>query len=484
MEQMDEERFRRGPHPLGSSAAPSPRPERETAGQQVRSNEDREEILLGAHANPRVAVRGRSLEGRCAVRDELQLLAALEVAGIGAAPAVLETEDGEYTRESAPPLTRRTGRRAAEDGSPPTAERLALSRAREDLDALLDELHQRGWVLGAPAGQGLGVRADGSVVVTDLQGLRREEGLAPRAEDRRWVDTVLQDQQRTLRRRIDTSAPPWAPSAPVDAGSGRKTAMSQELASAGAPAGPPSAGAAVAAAPASAAADDADPAAGGALAQALPAPRRQLRRRRIEPAPRAAPPRTRPLSSALTDALHRPAMRRIAVLSAVTVLLLGGATALGVRWAAQPPAHTPEQQAVQAPAAPEIEDPWQLVADLAGRRHAFVTGVSEVPVAGAGSSALEQDQQTRLAYTGHLVSGGGPVIHEVELLEGPTAQGTARLRAVTSIAEHEIEDPQGQVRTVPATQPAEVLLELSWDGQHWLIDSAQTPPDAGVPGPD
>ena len=162
MEQMDEEHFRRGPHPLGRSAAPSPRPEGETAGQQVLSSEDREEILLGAHANPRVAVRGRSLEGRCAVRDELQLLAALEVAGIGAAPAVLETEDGEYTRESAPPLTRRTGRRAAEDGSPPTAERLALSRAREDLDALLDELHQRGWVLGAPAGQGLGVRADGA----------------------------------------------------------------------------------------------------------------------------------------------------------------------------------------------------------------------------------------------------------------------------------------------------------------------------------
>ena len=339
-------------------------------------------------------------------------------------------------------------------------------------------------MLGAPAGQGLGVRADGSVVVTDLQGLRREVGLAPRAEDRRWVDTVLQDQQRTLRRRIDTSAPPWAPSAPVDAGSGRKTAMSQEMASAVVPAEPSSARAAVAAAPASAAADDADPAAGGAMAQALPAPRRQLRRRRIEPAPRAAPPRTRPLRTVLTDVLHRPAMRRIAVLCAVTVLLLGGATALGVRWAAQPPAHTPEQQAVQAPAAPEIEDPWQLVADLAGRRHAFVTGVSEVPVAAAGSSALEQDQQTRLAYTGHLVSGGGPVIHEVELLEGPTAQGTARLRAVTSTAEHEIEDPQGQVRTVPATQPAEVLLELSWDGQHWLIDSAQTPPDAGVPGAD
>ena len=263
-----------------------------------------------------------------------------------------------------------------------------------------------------------------------------------------------------------------------------KTAMSQEMASAVVPAEPSSARAAVAAAPASAAADDADPAAGGAMAQALPVPRRQLRRRRVEPAPRAAPSRTRPLRTVLTDALQQPAMRRIAVLCAVTVLLLGGATALGVRWAAQPPAHTPEQQAVQAPAAPEIEDPWQLVADLAGSRHAFVTGVSEVPVAAAGSSALEQDQQTRLAYTGHLVSGGGPVIHEVELLEGPTAQGTARLRAVTSIAEHEIEDPEGQVRTVPATKPAEVLLELSWDGQHWLIDSAQTPPDAGVPGAD
>lgn len=464
MEQMDEERFRRGPRPLGVEPAPPSHPGVEPAARPVRSTEDRHETELGAGSTLRVTVRGTSLAGRCAARDELQLLAALEVAGIDAAPSVLETEDDGYTRESAPPLTRRAGRRSADDGAPPTAERLALSRARDDLDALLDELHLRGWVLGAPAGQGLGVRADGSVVAVDLRGLRREESVGARAEDRRWVESVLQDQQRTLRRRIDMHVPALTGAVPEDAG--------------------PSADRVADSAAGNAAAHADDAPAGPTAAQALPAPRRQLRRRRSAPPPIEEPSRTRRIQHALLEVLQRPALRRIAVLSAVSVLLLGGATALGIRWAAQPPAHTPEQQAAQAPAAPHIEDPWQLVADLAGSRHAFVTGVSDVPAAAPGSSALSQDEQTRRAYTGHRVRGGGPVIHEVDLLEGPTAQGTAQLRVVTSIAEHEIEDPQGQVRTVPATAPAEVRLDLHWDGERWLIDAAGPPQEAPEQGAD
>src|SRR5699024_1872467 len=131
----------------------------------------------------------------------------LEVAGLTAAPAVLGIEDDGYVREVAPPLAPRTGRRASRTGTPATAERAALGRARDDLDALVDALHERSWLLGARPGGGLGIRRDGSVILLDLDGLRPGEGLAERRADRRWVDSVLHDEQRTLRRRVHHAAP-------------------------------------------------------------------------------------------------------------------------------------------------------------------------------------------------------------------------------------------------------------------------------------
>jgi hypothetical protein len=149
-----------------------------------------------------VRVRWRGPEGQGAVTAEMQLLASLEVSGITAAPDVLGIEEDGYVRETAPELARRRGRRAAGAASPATGERLAQARAREDLEALVAALHERGWVLGAPRGRGLGVRADGRVVVLDLSGLRREEGLSARSADLHWIDSVLEDEERTLRRRI------------------------------------------------------------------------------------------------------------------------------------------------------------------------------------------------------------------------------------------------------------------------------------------
>src|SRR5699024_7014376 len=106
--------------------------------------------------------------GRDQLRREVQLLATLEVGGIGAAPAVLEVEDEGYVREGAAPLRGRRGRRSAEDATPGTSERQGQARARESLEALIDALHERGWVLGAPLGEGAGIRTDGSVTVLDL----------------------------------------------------------------------------------------------------------------------------------------------------------------------------------------------------------------------------------------------------------------------------------------------------------------------------
>lgn len=482
MDQIDEERLRRGTGSSGPGAGPA------------RAGTGRQETRRGADGRGlRVEVRGLDADARHRIREELQLLAALEVAGITAAPSVLEIEDDGYLRESAPPLHRRSGRRAAEDGTPPTAERLALARARDDLDDLIEALHERGWVLGAGPGQGLGVRSDGSVVALDLGGLQRGEALSSRQGDRRWVDSVLEDQERTLRRRIDQVAPSWPLRESSLLGPGSALEVHEREAPAGRGQVPVP--------------EDVDPAKGhptGELAgPALPPPRR-IRRRKEEAraaedahrrtalpsagpsAPAGAPgPASRVLRawsrglSAIRQVLSQPPLRRVAVGSALVVLLLGSTAAVGAWWASERPAQAPGQAqpparpSAPSPEAPRIEDPWALVADVAGARHAYVTGVSEQPAAAPGSEALTADEETRLAYRDHQVRGGGPVVHEVELLEGPDASGTAVLRAVTSTAEHELVDQAGQLTVVPATAPRDIRLTLRWEGGRWLIVTAE-----------
>src|SRR5699024_7050256 len=117
-------------------------------GQQVlRESADRIEVLEpGPDGRGAVRVRGRTPAGREAVHAEMQLLAAVEIDGPTAAPVVLEIGEEGYLREAANPVRGGTGRRCAASRTPPTAERLATARAREQLDALVDALHGRGWV--------------------------------------------------------------------------------------------------------------------------------------------------------------------------------------------------------------------------------------------------------------------------------------------------------------------------------------------------
>lgn len=489
MDQIDEESFRRGP---GSSG---------TGGGTVRAGSGRQETRRGADGQElRVEVTGLDADARRRIREELQLLAALEVAGITAAPSVLEIEDDGYLRESAPPLQRRSGRRAAEDCTPPTAERLALARARHDLDDLVEALHERGWVLGAAPGQGLGVRSDGSVVALDLGGLQRGESLPARQRDRRWVDSVLEDQERTLRRRIDLVAPSW----PLRESSLLDPIPALEMHEQRAPVEQGQVPEGV---------DRAEGHPAGVLAgSALPSPRRIRRRKEkgraaedalghpalpsaglsapagvLGPTGRWTGAGSRGLS-AIRQVLSQPPLRRVAVGSALVVLLLGSTAAVGAWWASERPAQAPGDAQPLVPTSapstevPRIEDPWALVADVAGARHAYVTGVSEHSAAVPGGEAFTADEETRLAYRDHQVRGGGPVIHEAELLEGPDARGTAVLRAVTSTAEHELVDQAGQLTVVPATAPREVRLTLQWEGERWLIVTAEPAEPAGEKG--
>src|SRR5699024_11226640 len=101
----------------------------------------------------------------------------------------------------APTRRGRRGRRSSEAATPCTSERQGQARARESLEALIDALHERGWVLGAPLGEGAGIRTDGSVTVLDLSGLRPQEATGARLEVRRRDDSRLREDGRPRRRR-------------------------------------------------------------------------------------------------------------------------------------------------------------------------------------------------------------------------------------------------------------------------------------------
>lgn len=446
----------------------------------------REEESLGAPGREdALRVRWRGPEGRESVTAEMQLLAALEVAGISAAPDVIGMEEDGYIRETAPPLARRRGRRAADGGAPATGERVAQARAREDLEALVAALHERGWVLGAPRGRGLGVRADGSVLVLDLSGLRREQSLAVRSADLHWIDSVLEDEERTLRRRVHALPGGGAPSldlpglldAPVGAGPADPPGLPGDQ---GEPERPD-------AGQKEAAEEEVDAADAGPVAP-LPAPR--LRRARTEARAAggadAGSSRRRRSGGALSAVLGQRRHRRTALLSGAVVLVLGlgAATAITLTWDRPEPARqAPAVVAGGAPAgagssqegqAPAIEDPWALAAELAGSRHSYLTGASDVPVAAEGGAAQEEDERIRAAYEGYEVQGSGPVVHEADLIEGPDEDGRAVLRVLVSTEAGQVREDSGLVQETPNSGAAQVDLVLVWDGARWRILETRT----------
>lgn len=428
--------------------------------QVLSSDADREVVLLGAPGTPAVVrVRARSAQGRDHVRAEMHLLASLEVEGLGAAPAVLEVEEDGYVREAGRAVSvARPGKRAGAPSSPGAQERQALARARADLEALVGALHDRHWVLGAPLGQGLGCRQDGTVTVLDLSGLRPDASTTARLDDRLWVDSVLLDQDRTLRRRIDPA--PGAPS-------------------------------------------------GGAIPEAEPdVPTGVLRPQAELPAPRA-------LGAHRSGRVLRRGQRllrdRRDVLAGAAAVVLGGLVLGTAGWQltpglgagqaqrpeSAPPAAAaptepgdgtappePTSSATEAPDRSDVQgkgetggpasiaDPGALALQLAVGRHAYVTGSSDEPVALEGSAARAKDDQVREAYAGLTVHGGDPEVHGARLLAPPTSDGTASLRVEVSTAEHTTVAADGTTRRIPAGDVQAIRLDLRWDGDGWLIESA------------
>ena len=413
------------------------------------------------------------------MRREVQLLAALEVGGVAAAPAVLEIEDEGYVREDATPLLGRRGRRCAEEATPATGERQAQAQAREALDSLIDALHDHGWVLGAPVGEGLGLRADGSVTVLDLSGLRPDEGTGARLEDRLWVDSVLRDKGRTLRRWIDThpssasspplnspsipGASPWSEAPPAAAGHAENESAGDE---AQVDEGP---------------LDEEVPS-----LQPLPAPR-SLRYPAGPQQSGATGALARGLQSTgvlrrLGEELRAPGLRRIAVLSAVAVLIAGGALGSGVWWLAPeapPPAQTAPIEGADLPPpddaeVPRIADPLALAVELADARHDYVTGTSGDPVAAPGSPAEAADEEVRRAYENATVEGAAPEVLSARVVDEPTQEGTARLEMETSTPAHTVIEADGTTTSAPASGAVTIVLELRWSsGRWWVVDVRQ-----------
>lgn len=427
--------------------------------QALRRDADREETRREGPGGG-VQVHPLSERGAEEVAAEMQLLAGLEVDGIRAAPAVLAVEEGGYVRELVQEVRPGGGRRVDADPlSPCTGEREAQAAARSDLDALVDALHERGWVLGAPAGAGLGRRRDGRVCPVDLRGLRRSEALADRQLDRLWVDSVLGDADRTLRRRIDLppagtgerSTPEPAPGTPAS------TETPGPTGAPAAPAASPSSSPPASPVPSSV---DAEPAQHAPVS--LPRlPHFSPRRRGADDTCSAGRRRSRQG--------RRPLILALAAAAVLAVVLGGGALLLT---AGQDGGST-STQADQVPAAPSIEDPSALAARLSADRHAYVTGASGTSVAVSGSPAASEDDALRSAYAGREVRGGAPQLEEVELLSAQGSADTAVLRVVTSTPAHQVVDADGTVHEVAATGPATTVLHLAWTGGTWRIESTE-----------
>ncbi|MEE1651081.1 hypothetical protein V1260_09810 [Brachybacterium sp. J144] len=517
MHDYDEDRFAAGAPslsgPRGSGWSADGDRTRPSAGRHARSETTLVERPRILHADgdvvvEQVAQQGRegvvrvralSGDGRRAVRDQAQLLAALEVDALRAAPMVLALEDDAYLRESAPELARRGGRRADHDGTPPTAERLALGVVREDLEALVGALHERGWLLGARGASALGLRADGTVVLLDLRGLRRGDDALDQLADRHWIDATLLDRDRTLRRRIDGHrAVQQAPVAVGDGPAGTTEPVRQWPA-----------------VPAEEIEHGDRPAGAEGQAEHRAGPR---------PAPRAAEvdsprssrsnwstrwgnrgtqstrgARSTPVAH-LVRSVHPlivdPGTRRIALLSGASVLAAGLVLGTGGWLLSDGPrgegsasevgtGETTGESGTEGTgagpdsgagtAADPIEDPWSLGAELAGSRHAYLTSASDQAPTAAGSAARAEDDAVRAAYEGATVRGGGPVVQDAELLEIDLDAGTAALRLETSTEAATITDAAGEATEVPATAPGTVILDLAWDGRQWLITEVREP---------
>lgn len=478
----------------------------ETVLAVISSHGEQEMLLVEREGRRLCRLRGTTHAERARLQQIALLLRALDEDGVRAVPRLVGEDRAGLLLERHAPLRLGGGRRRAqpEEATPPTLERHASLDAREDLEALVSSLHARGWVVGLAPGAGLGARPDGSVVISDLRTLRPEGSVGARMQDQHWLDSVLEDQGRTLRRRVDmlpgrpaepTTGEP-SPGDPTSAGS----PSSPELA-------PPPAwsvgwrarlsrgsGTGTGTDPTEALASD------EGILGAEPSERAD-RSSEARPARAHRAARARAVLPRRSGTRWSAPRRGIVLAAAASVLVLGGgATAIAAALAhherpapaesatsASPAADPkvaadpddpadPEVAADPAAASPAatwgIDDPQALVQELALGRHRYVTGESGTSVCAQGSPAAAQDEALRGAYRDVEVEGEGPVVTSARIEHLDEEKGTARLRAVLDQGELRLTTGDGAVVVRPAAGEQEVVLELVREDGSWRVHAA------------
>lgn len=499
-------------------------------GEIARENGVVVRSAIGPDAGRVVVMSADGPEGAARLEDLALLLDRMQAAGVAAMPRVLGVEPGSLVHEDGAVWSSGRGRRVDPLGSPATCERVAVSAARESLEAMLGALHASGIVLGLAGRPGLAIRADGTVLVRDLSRVHEDESLAARLADRRWLDEVLGDDDRTLLR-------PRTAEATRAASDGAQRRWGGSLAAFGTPSSPriapeaetseppglegpgpgtmrravgleavglaveethgqqdvpwlPAASLAAWSSPA-AGADPSETANASLSPSATVRPRLGERARTVVSA--------RPLSwraLAVTAA-------SVSVLTATAVLIgvPGGDAAStqgrqqGVRAASAPspsvsaaPTGAAPQSAAPsstgsgsaAPSnvgpsstAPPIDDPAALVSSIAlARRERIIGGAADVTTL-PGSPASEQDARLAEAYAGRTVTGWSTTVLTAEVIAFDSERGAATVRARIQESERTVTAPDGSVTNVAASPEHDVVLELVWSDGRWLVQRVE-----------
>lgn len=458
---MDE--ARRGSAPTARGGHESLDPARCRLVGEVRRTAQRvEHRAVSPTGAPVLVVRAVPGADPADVLYEADLLVTLAGRGASAFPEVLGRSASAYVREEATPWSIRRGRRSADVGSPRTQERRAQAAAREALDGSIARLHEQGRVLGLTGLEGLGVRDDGSVMIRDLSRLAPSGTVRGRLADQRWIDGVLGDQGRTLRRRVDGHDAP--------AGHGWSSASG-----------------------------DASPADPGPLApDALPGRSAdggpagmETRSDTARPAPASmreaagSPPRRRRIME--RSGRRAPVSWRVYLAGAAVVCAGTTAAVLAGAGAQSPPDLGPSISATPAPTfldstgrpttapGPAVRpaDPRGLLEALAAARREHLIGGAPDTATAPGSPAAEEDARLAEAYRDVAVSGWVTRVASAEVVAVDGEAGTASLRATVQESERSLTATDGTSRTVPASPEHEIVADLVWEDGRWVLHAVR-----------
>lgn len=390
-----------------------------------------------------VTVRGRGLRGMRAVRRERALLEALGAESLSAVPRILHTGLREFSIEAVHELGTREGRRKAEHAR---HSRGFEEQVRIELLDVITELHTRSLSLNLAGARGVGLRADGSVVINDFS--RVTEATFSRVKtDHQWLDSIVSGHARskTVAHRQGTAFAAATEKSVANGGLRRPPARSLD----------------------------------------------RLSTRADSPLALVMRYRSALLTTAVTVAASAVLAGAIAFTPSVATALAGGGThkavpAEGVDSSVHGPRDKPGEPTTASGAAGSrtvveerrVKDPGSLLTALAEERYAFITGkTAHNPSVAAHSEASRADAQVRNALRESTVKGGHTTVHSASVESQQS--DTLEISAVVSEAEMWVTGGKHPGHRERSSQ-RRILLVLRHDGERWRIHGVS---DAGAAAP-